>query len=224
MGSFIQVGIRASVKPQLCSPSSSEQLHFLLHPSWQDLGGPGKCRSISLCLGKEENMWAKHKETKAIDIPGRVLRLREGKKKSSDWWLLRKLHFVAQLEPSTDAEVEMQLLDLTRSEPRPLSLRSCRNLQAAARGSPPAAAICLALLQLQREGNSASLWPNTINASLQPSIAAASVEIYHISAAAWCFYSACSTAEELWVWGQSCVQCSSSGHGKRGCLSFPQPA
>lgn len=78
----------------------------------------------------------------------------------------------------------MQLLDLTRSEPRPLSLRSCRNLQPAARVSPPAAAICLALLQLQREVNSASLWPNTINASLQPSIAAASVEIYHISAAA----------------------------------------
>lgn len=31
-------------------------------------------------------MWAKHKETKAIDIPDRVLRLREGKKKKSSGW------------------------------------------------------------------------------------------------------------------------------------------
>lgn len=98
------------------------------------------------------------------------------------------------------------------------SLRSCRNLQAAACVSPPAAAICLALLQLQREVNFASLWPNTINASLQPSIAAASVEIYHISAAGWCFYRACNTAEELWVWNQS----SSNRHGKKGLLVFAE--
>lgn len=31
-------------------------------------------------------------------------------KKKSGWWLLRKLHF-AQMEQSTDAEVEMQLFN-----------------------------------------------------------------------------------------------------------------
>lgn len=40
--------------------------------------------------------------------------------------MLRKLHFVAQMEQSADAEVEMQLLSLvgllTRSKPRPLYL------------------------------------------------------------------------------------------------------
>lgn len=74
-------------------------------------------------------MWSKHKETKAIDIPHCVLRLREqGKKTQSGWWTLRKLHFVAQMEQSADAEVEMQLFNLvgllTRSKPRPLYLRT----------------------------------------------------------------------------------------------------
>lgn len=42
--------------------------------------------------------------------------------------MLRKLYFVAQMEQSADAEVEMQLFNLvgllTRSKPRPLYLRT----------------------------------------------------------------------------------------------------
>lgn len=110
-----------------------------MHPSWQDLGGLGECRYVSLCLREEENMWSKHKETKTIDIPHCVLRLRERKKKSG-WWMLRKLYFVAQMEQSADAEVEMQLFNLvgllTRSKPRPLYLRTWRNAAACSTCEP----------------------------------------------------------------------------------------
>lgn len=106
---FGQVRIRTSTKLQPPSPSYFGQLRFLTHLSWQDLGEPGQRRQVSLHLGAEENMWRKHKETKPFDIPNCALRIWK-KKKKSGWWLLRKLHF-AQMEQSTDAEVEMQLFN-----------------------------------------------------------------------------------------------------------------
>lgn len=97
-------------------------------------------------------------------------------------------------------------------------------LQLIARVSTPAAAICLALLQLRGEVYFASLWSNTINASVQHSIARASVEIYHISWAAWCFYSSCNKAEELCVYVESelykVLKAASNKHEKRGYLSL----
>lgn len=53
-------------------------------------------------------------------------------------------------------------------------------LQLVARGSPPAAAVCLAIVQLGGEVGFAPPWSNPVDASVQCSIAHASVEIYHI--------------------------------------------